>query len=139
MCGAKNLNGLPVERFVNPKTLEHAHEMLRQQQRYVDWTVGKTVIDRANLFFINGDPFATALGVSLSTLSEMKTIRNRIAHSSKKTEMDFRNLVRQKIGYNPKGMVVGKFLMTKIPSTSQNIILEQYGNVLLAAGKIIVP
>jgi len=137
MCGARNSNGLPLQTFVNPISIEHAHRMIRNRQRYVDWTVGNVVIERAKLFFQDGDPFYTAIGSSLSDLSEMKTIRNSIAHNSRETERAFRNLVRQKIGSNPKGMVVGRMLMTRIPPSNPDTLLEHYGNLLLSVSQLI--
>ncbi|MGB9914699.1 MAG: hypothetical protein ACPLIG_04845 [Candidatus Bathyarchaeales archaeon] len=80
MCGAKNSAGLPREIYVNPTSLEHALSMLKQKQRYVDWTIVDDVIKRAKLYFKDGEPFSTALGQASAHLTEMKIIRNRIVH-----------------------------------------------------------
>jgi hypothetical protein len=138
MCGAKNSAGLPQEKYVNPKSLKHALEMIKQKQRYADWTIGSDVIDRATLYFKEGEPFSTVLGGSLAYLTEMKTIRNRIVHESKEAEEAFRNLIRQKTGHVAQGIVAGKLLASRIPITSLTTLLEDYGNVLLVTANILV-
>jgi hypothetical protein len=68
----------------------------------------------------------------------MKTIRNRIAHESKKVEENFRELVRQKVGHLKRGMVPGKLLMSRVPITNTRNVLEEYENVLLTSATILV-
>jgi len=136
MCKAKNSAGFPVETYVNPRDLEHALNMLKQKQRYVDWTVVNDVIKRAKLYFKDGEPFSTALGQVSAHLTEMKIIRNRIVHESKKANEDFRNLVRQKFGHFPRGMMPGKLLMSRF---SGNVtLLKQYETVVLTTAETLV-
>jgi hypothetical protein len=137
MCGARNSAGLPQAKYVNPSNLGHALDMIKQKQRFVDWTVGGDVIERALLCFKDGEPFSTALGGSLTYLMDMKTIRNRIAHESKEAEEAFQNMIRQKMGYVPQGIGVGKLLMSKIPRSNPMVLLEEYGNVLLTAANLL--
>jgi len=94
-------------------------------------------MERAKLYFQNGDPFYTVISMSLSDLKEMRIIRNSIAHSSRETKHAFDNLVRQKLGHNPRGMVVGKMLMERIPSSNSRTLLEHYGQLLLTVGQLI--
>jgi len=138
MCGAQNSDGLPRNKFVNPPNLAHALNLLKQHQRYVDWTIGADVIGRARLCFKDGEPFSTALGSSLSYLTEMKIIRNRIAHQSREVDKPFTDLVRQKIGSVPRGMGAGKFLMSRILATSVSSQLEDYRTVLLITANSLV-
>lgn len=139
MCGARTSSRFSPERFVQPKTLEHALNIIKQERHYVDWTVGSEVIQKAELYFRDGEPFASALGGSLAQLDEMKKIRNRIAHSSKDSEEKFQSLVRQKLGYNPKAMTPGKLLLFRIPSANTKTVLQEYGGLLLVLGNVIVP
>jgi hypothetical protein len=136
MCGAKNSAGFPEETYANPKSLEHALSMLKQKQRYIDWTIVSDVIERAKLYFKNGEPFSTALGQASTYLTEMKVIRNRIVHESKKAEEDFHDLVRQKFGHFPRGMVPGKLLMSNF--SANKTLLEQYEIVVLTVAETLV-
>ena len=138
MCGARNSSGYPTERNVNPNCLKNALDILKQKQRFVDWTIGDDVINRAKVCFRNGEPFVGGMGRSLNHLANMKIVRNRIAHISGGTNKAFQNLVRQEMGHGQKGMVPGKFLMEKIPPTSTTSLLQNYGNILLTAARIIV-
>lgn len=141
LCGAQNSNALPKTRYVRPYSLKHARDVIKQNQRYIDWTAGNVVIDRAKLYFKDGEPFNSALGSCLNELTEMKKIRNRIAHSSKEVRESYQQLVRQKLGHHPmspRGMIPGRFLMCKFPPTNPNTLLETYGDTLDAAAEIII-
>jgi len=109
-----------------------------QGRPYVDWTKLDEVITKAELYFDKGEPFANTLRNASAKLEDMKILRNRIAHRSKHSEAKFQDLVRQKMGYNPRGIVPGKFLLEKIPSGSIRTVLQEYGDLLLALGNLIV-
>lgn len=109
-----------------------------QGRPYVDWTKLDEVITKAELYFEKGEPFANTLRNASAQLEDMKILRNRIAHRSKYSEAKFQALVRQKMGYNPRGIVPGKFLLEKIPSGNTRTVLQEYGDMLLALGNFIV-
>jgi len=138
MCGCITQNGYSPKRFVNPRTLKHALEIISQGRQYVDWTKPEDVIDRAELFFDKGEPFANTLRTASNQLEEMKTLRNRIAHRSRHSEKRFQTVVLQKMGYNPHNMVPGKFLLQRIPSSNTRTVLQEYGDLLLALSKLVV-
>ena len=138
MCGAQNIGGLPAARFVHPISIEHALNILRQNQRYIDWTIASDVIGRGRLYFRDGEPISTVIGGSLSYLDEMKIIRNSIAHQSREVDKPFRNLVRQKMGNVPPGMAAGRFLMSKIPPSATSTQLEDYASVLVITANLLV-
>jgi len=138
MCGNITSRGYSPKRFVQPRTLEHALDMVMQGRPYVDWTKLEEVITKAELYFEKGEPFANTLRNASAHLEDMKTLRNRIAHRSKHSEARFQALVRQRIGHNPRGIVPGKFLLKRIPSSNTRTILQEYGNLLLALGNRIV-
>jgi len=139
MCGGITCNGYSPKRFVQPKTLEHAGDIIMQGRPYVDWTKLDEVITKAELYFDKGEPFADTLRNASAQLEDMKMLRNRITHRSKHSEEKFRGLVLQKMGYNPRGMVPGRFLLEKIPRSSARTVLQQYGDLILALGNLIVP
>lgn len=139
MCGSKTASGYLPRRYVQPTTLKHGLDIIKQERIFVDWTKWEEIITRAKLYFENGAPFAGAIGGSLVQLNEMKTIRNRIAHRSKYSEKRFLSLVRNKFGYNPRGMAPGRLLLSRIPSTNPKTVLKEYGDLLLVLGKMIVP
>lgn len=138
MCGAVTSSGYSPGRRIQAQNLEHALDVIRQNRPYVDWTRWDEVISHARLYFTDGEPFATALGGSLAQLDEMKNIRNRITHKSPYSSERFKALVMQRFGYNPTGMVPGKFLACRFPDTNPKTVLQEYGDLILVLGKIIV-
>lgn len=88
MCGGANSSGYSPVRYVQPRTIKHAFNMIRQERRYIDWTASDVVINRALLYFRDGEPYASAIG-SLPELEEMRKVRNRIAHRSEYSERAF--------------------------------------------------
>ena len=139
MCGGKTASGYSPRRYVQPTTLEHALDIIKQERVFVDWTRWEEIITRANLYFQNGEPFANAIRGALVQLNEIKTIRNRIAHRSEYSIERFLRLVRDKFGYNPRGMTPGRLLLSRIPSANPTTVLKEYGDLLLVLGKMIVP
>ena len=137
MCGGETSSGFCPERYVRPKKLEHAMDILLQNREYVDWTRWSEVKTWARNFFRNGEPYEPVILGAEVILNEMKTIRNRIAHHSDSASEKFLNLVRTKIGNVPRGITPGKLLNTNLPGTGYSI-LQDYVNLLLSLGKIIV-
>jgi hypothetical protein len=139
LCGCKTSSGyLPSSRGIQAEGYDHALDIIRQEKPYVDWSRWSEIINIARICFEYGEPFATALGGSLAQLEEMRKIRNRIAHSSQTSERAFQDLIRQKLGYNPKGMTPGRFLLNKGSLPKHKTIIQEYGDLISILGRLIV-
>lgn len=140
MVGSKSPSGFCPARTVTPATLRKALEIICGDRQYVEWISASEVIRRAERFFKDGEPYKNALESALTDLSEMNTIRNRIAHRSKSSKEKFSDLVRRKLGYGKQGMTSGRFLLTAKPMTSPQIVFfDDYVKLIETAGRIIVP
>lgn len=137
LCGTKSLSGNTPKKYVIPSDLQHAHDIVCQGRPYMDWNKWEDIINKANLYFENGEPFNSVIGGLRAELDEMKKIRNRIAHCSKHSEKLFQAVVRQKLGYEPRGSIApGRFLLMNTPDSGQSI-LQEYGRILNALGNSI--
>jgi hypothetical protein len=96
--------------YLTPNSMEHAKQVIRGGRGFVTWTDSSRIIERAEMFLRDGEPYATALGTISSDLADMVKIRNRIAHRSERATEDFLALVRRKRGYVPQGESPGRFL-----------------------------
>jgi hypothetical protein len=138
MCGGTTDSGFTPTRYVMPKNMEHAYNILRGEKQYVDWTKTNEVVLKARLLFENGYPYYPALSGASVLLDEMRILRNSIAHRSRAAGEAFERLARNKIGYRPRGLIPGLFLNLLEP-TSGSKMLNHYSTVLRSLSFQIVP
>jgi hypothetical protein len=70
------------------------------EYRYHVWKDWTEVIADAQNFFAAGQPFAAVTAADQTLLSYAQTIRNRVAHRSKKCVAEFRNIAKLHFGLN---------------------------------------
>lgn len=88
---ATDLKGEVYNKFGSPKDNEHAYNMLKGTKNYPDWTNIDHVNLLASIYFDNSGPFI-ALATPPPEFLAIKTIRNRIAHNSDKSQSHFNRL-----------------------------------------------
>jgi hypothetical protein len=139
MCGARTAAGFePVLLEPRQKSLENARVELLGKQLFLSWSVANT-LQRAEKYFGEGEPFISALRVIRTTITEMNVVRNRIAHSSDYAREQFREVVRTHLGFVPRGMSPGRFLLTEVPGSPGERFIDGFGLRLIAAGTLLVP
>lgn len=144
MCGASSPGGyIPV--LVQPRkaTISVAiNELLALagRQPYLSWTT-RVTINRANTYFMNGEPFTTSLNAVSQTVEEITAVRNSFAHRSAYAKSEFHNVVRRVYGYIPRGISPGRFLLSRHPSPAVGGLkfIEYYANNLLGSSASIIP
>jgi hypothetical protein len=136
-CPSGNLPKLLIKR---QSSITSALNTILNGKNYVNWSPDDT-INRSKLFFLNGEPYLGAISSAKHELKNIYLLRNSIAHSSLFAHNNFRMLVRSEIGYNPRGMTPGRFLLTKrvIPGKKQITYLEYYLNMFRILGNQIIP
>ena len=143
MCGAKSASGFaPLLCLAPQPTITAAMTQLLSSQgaNYLDWN-SNAALRRACRYFDRGEPFLTALGAARQTLEDTRIVRNRFAHRSEFAKQQFRTVVLRSLGYVPRGMGPGRFLLTTNPSSlaGGQTFIEFYANTLLGASQSIVP
>lgn len=121
VCGASSLSGKKPRRNVTVRYLGRALNIIYGNQSYADWTSVDVVIDRANRFFNQGEPYTTPLQSATAELRNMKKIRNHIVHHSKKSREDFNTLLVNTYGFRPQGMSTGRFLRQHIQEYTKTL------------------
>jgi hypothetical protein len=140
MCGAQSPSGYrPVLLSTKDATIEAARTRLLGSQRFLNWSA-LNAMSRASEHFDEGEPFSTSLSAVRHVLDEINDIRNRFAHSSQYAARQFNQVVRSHLGYMPRGMTVGRFLLTPISGLEGTGLrfIDLYGNLLLGAARAIV-
>jgi hypothetical protein len=142
MCGASSPSGYRPDLLLGrQRNLEAAQAtLLGPNQSYLNWSVRNTV-SRAGRCFEAGEPFATSLAAVTNLLDEVSSIRNRFAHSSQHAARLFTRIVRARLGYVPRGMTVGRFLLTPMDGLKGAAppFIDLYGSSLLGAARAIAP
>lgn len=114
LLGKSPPNGEKIVRYFFPENREHAKKLYTDPRGFSDWTTPDTVIERAEVVFENGGLLKRALSPRIVELKEIKKIRNAIAHWSGPAKSQFENIVRSRIGYYPREMSPGRFLVSRI-------------------------
>jgi hypothetical protein len=127
---------------VSPSSWSNAFQMMLPEvgPQFVDWVNLQRVRARASRFFVNGEPFETALTARYYLFGEMQILRNAIAHRSQSSQNRFHSLVQSKLSSVPPNITAGTFLETAIAgSHPPQTYLDQYLDGLLASAMTIVP
>ncbi len=138
MCGARSASGYAPVLVAQYSSIDRARRVIQGSRPYADWAHPKLVIERAELYFHDGEPYRSALRAGMVGLNEMLTIRNRIAHRSPHATAQFRELVLHELGHNPQGMGPGRFLLTMVPLAQSESFIQHYGHLVIAVANTIL-
>lgn len=127
--GAQTNNNQAVKSFLRPKNQDHARELIRALEKFIEWDADRT-IQRAELFLEDGFPIKNAIVLHKSVLVDIRKIRNYIAHSSKEAENKYNQVIKNAFGTAPLEMpFCGQFLRLYNNKT-KDLYLTYYTEVL---------
>lgn len=139
LVGGLTPSGYCPKRYVNPPNMEIAKKILNGDNKaYINWNSAASVVNRAKIFFDDGEPYRSAIQTAMVNLDEMNVIRNRIAHKSKHSKDKFSEFTRRKFGYGVRGMTPGKFLLATSTDNPGITFLEGYIIVIQVASQSII-
>jgi hypothetical protein len=125
LAGSKTRNGYaPKMRIGGCESIGHAYEILSGQlnfdptRKYTNWTSFQSVIDKAKLFFVNGEPYSLVTSQEIEIINNANKVRNRVAHGSQKCKAEFRNVALTMLNRRVlhQGFDVGMLLLSS-PTT----------------------
>ena len=128
MCGAGSMSGVKPACCASPRDLGHAWNLVCGQsgREFIDWASPTKVIGRSELYFVNGEPYKSAISPAIVQLTDFRVVRNRIAHDSEPARKDFAKMVRGHFGHAFPGMAPGKLLMTVNRSRTGSLTYLEY-------------
>jgi hypothetical protein len=113
ICGHSSPSGNSPRLLISKQTsIANALSTILGGKNYLVWSPDE-VINRTQRYLYMGEPYSSAISTAKHELTNIYVIRNRIAHRSEYAQNNFRQLIRSEIGYNPRGMTPGRFLMMK--------------------------
>ncbi|MEK6373164.1 MAG: hypothetical protein AABO58_10750 [Acidobacteriota bacterium] len=138
LAGAKSQYAeVPKLRFGPATSIKDAYAVIAgkpgfdPEKHYLNWTVEDT-LRRAELFFTKANPYAKQLGPVKTALDDAAVIRNRVAHTSRKSRTAFtevaRRLRRRKLrqGYSVGDLLLENVAPSGVKPRSANDLFEAY-------------
>lgn len=118
LCGASYLDGMQPARIFTARSLSAATAAMKTHGRakpkaYLSWTKSKEIRDNLTNTLSARDPFFSSTTNHGSLLTEMRYVRNQIAHGNSRSRVNFRKVVRQHYGGLKRGMTPGLLLLTE--------------------------
>jgi hypothetical protein len=105
--------------FLNPLDFDHAYELIKSGREYLDWTSPTAVIERAEIYLKDGEPIKLVFTSNQTVLTQMKSIRNHVAHNSNKSLSQYKKVLQKLHGTLPIRIPrPGEFLLQIVPRSS---------------------
>ena len=139
MLGDQSVRGSAVKVYVSPVDEQHAYRLIKNIMTYPEWAEISKIQINAENFFENSGPFIL-LPTLRADINGLRKIRNAIAHSSKKAQEDFENLVRGRVGHLPDHITPAKFVSEyKVgPRRSDPTFFQYYVEFLKGSAAMLV-
>ncbi len=117
LCGADYIDGSSPKRIVSASSKSNAETLMKKYKRkrpklHLSWTRSKEIRDNLKNTLQSADPLFLVVRNHGSILTEMRYVRNHIAHNSKSSRSDFRKVVRSYYGGLKQGVTPGLLLLT---------------------------
>ncbi|MFB6305925.1 MAG: hypothetical protein ABEH43_02870 [Flavobacteriales bacterium] len=124
----KARNGKRPKSFLNPKSFEHAEELIQSSMQFLDWSSPDKLINRSKLYLQNdGYPLKDLISSNQNRLNNYKNLRNHIAHNSKESYRKYKNILHSYYGYTPLNPEPpGSYLLNPSNENSGNYILLDF-------------
>ncbi len=102
----------------------------RPKHRQLRWTDSKEIRENIRFIIASNDHCYSVVTSFAAKLTEMRYIRNHIAHNNETTRKNFHKIVRRRYGALRKGMTPGTMLLSK--RGGNNPLLEDFIHVARA-------
>lgn len=137
LCGRDGTDGHSCTPIVRPRSIEVARSVVLGDFDYLEWTSRATVVSRADHWLADKSFFESGFNKA-PELKHMYRIRNRIAHSSTKSQQDFaatrQHLAPHRAHY--KGFGPGMLLRHSRPAgRNVDLLVAQLKNAATAVAK----
>ncbi len=98
VTGGCSLNGLKANTYLNIGDEERARRITRAGAKFLSWANPERIRDTATLYIENGWPICDMMNAASQHLRDCERIRNRIAHKSTESLVQFNIVQRNVLG-----------------------------------------
>lgn len=125
-------SGRRVRSYLSPRSAAHARSLVQSGMMFLEWNSPDNVIERSTVYLFPDSPIFVAMTSFRSRLSNIRKVRNAIAHYSLEAQTQFLKVVREELGVAPLSVPsVGEFLiMNDTRAISGQYYLRSYLDVL---------
>ncbi len=88
-------SGKKVSSYLQPKNFTHAEELIQSSMRFLDWNSPDEMIRRSELYLANGFPIKLPYSADKETFTDLRRLRNHIAHRSKESLEDYKKVLKK--------------------------------------------
>lgn len=129
VCGADYLDNSSPITFVTASSRSNAETLMKcygraRPKHYLSWTRSNEINDNLKHTLKPDDPAFSVFSKNAALLTEMRYVRNHIAHRSDSTRRHFRKVVRQHYGGLKRGVTPDVLLLTGALGATP--LLERY-------------
>jgi hypothetical protein len=127
-CGATYLDGSAPSLVTRQRSIAGALRSMenvgRSRQRRTRWNDGAEIRENLREMIDGGDHCFQIFRNYASLITEMRYVRNRIAHGSSSARGNFRKVVLKYYGVESRGITVGTMLLSA--RVSRPVLIEKY-------------
>lgn len=129
VCGANYLDGTAPRTLISASSSTSAQKLMRTQGRtraksFLKWASCRDIRDNLRHTVQSVDPVFGVISNHSARMDEMRYVRNHIAHRSRSTQSQFREIVVNYYGALRRGMTPGLLLLT--PALGPPLLLDKY-------------
>jgi len=88
-------SGRKAKSYLQPRNFLHSELLIKSSLKFLDWNNPDIVIQRAELYLMDGFPFKIPLNTYRSELHDYRKIRNHIAHDSYESWNGYLSVLRK--------------------------------------------
>lgn len=111
--GKPGMSGVPVGSYLSPTSPGHARSLVKSGMTFLEWNSPDNVIARCETYLLPDNPIFLAITTNRERLSNIRKVRNAIAHASVEAAAQLRSVIRSELGVlPPRPMTAGEFLIT---------------------------
>jgi hypothetical protein len=138
MTGGVTTTGSAPIRYVAPRTIRSAKDIVTGVMRYFDYGNHMYFRKLANIYFEKGYPFEVPLSAIISDLDDLRAMRNASAHITSTTQAALESLALRVLRRSSIGITLYQVLTAIRPSsTSGETVLLLYKSKLIVAAELI--
>lgn len=116
MCGCRSAGGNVLSGIAGMRSAQQAYQTLLGQRQYLTWNYQATV-SRFSAQLGTTHPWVLAVQAVRQDVLDIYAVRNRIAHRSESTALEFAGVITRRLGANPpRGMTPGRLLRRQSPT-----------------------
>lgn len=130
VMGCPSTNNTNVTSYVSAINREHAYELVKNTNSYIDWANHEIVKKLASILMRNGAPFVDNLNAILTELSDLKNIRNAVAHISSSTQSKLDAVASRVLSKQVSNITPADLILHAHPTINNKTILMNYQDIL---------